>query len=528
MNSTTAPVWCKVPRFEIARDSKLDIPAYGGRLDVKWDPGTKVTPSGGLAYFAVFLKVTGFFDSLCSDFPVDYRSNNSSSRRDIVGTIVLAILFGKDRYVQINALRNDTASMELLGLRKIVSEDTVRRSLRDADGKALDAWLSRHEHEVVDSMLRFAYVIDIDNTVKPIFGHQEGAELGYNPQKPGRPSHNYHTFFIGSARITLGVDVLPGKQHSGVCGMRSLWAFLDATPRRLWPYLLRGDVGYGSDGIMSEAEARGLPYLFKIKRTGLAKELFAFLSKDDGWTDCGCGWEGREHRIRLSTWKLARRCIFIRRPNVPKVAAIPLERTQLPAPDGANPAPAKGPKHLEFDFAKDRKGREWDYCILVTNEEKLDLTALSQLYRDRGDCENNFDEFKNQWGWSGFTTKQLKPCKAMARLIAIVANLWNVFVRLADPDAHREPVTSRPAFLNIIGRIVMNGGRRVIHLTSTHAEADAIRASLCLIGKFLEWVNSIAEQLNPETTWTLVLAYAFRKLLRLKPSRGPIPALIPA
>lgn len=45
MNSTTAPVWCKVPRFEIARDSKLDIPAYGGRLDVKWDPGTKVTPS---------------------------------------------------------------------------------------------------------------------------------------------------------------------------------------------------------------------------------------------------------------------------------------------------------------------------------------------------------------------------------------------------------------------------------------------------------------------------------------------------
>ena len=41
--------------------------------------------------------LTGFFDSLCSDFPVDYRSNNSSSRRDIVGTIVLAILFGKDR-----------------------------------------------------------------------------------------------------------------------------------------------------------------------------------------------------------------------------------------------------------------------------------------------------------------------------------------------------------------------------------------------------------------------------------------------
>ena len=45
MNSTTAPVWCKVPEFKITKDSRLDIPAYGGRLDVKWDPGTKVTPS---------------------------------------------------------------------------------------------------------------------------------------------------------------------------------------------------------------------------------------------------------------------------------------------------------------------------------------------------------------------------------------------------------------------------------------------------------------------------------------------------
>ena len=151
MNSTTAPLWCKVPKFEISKDAKIDIPAYGGRMDVRWDPGTKVTASGGLAYFALFLKTTGLFESLCSDFPVDYRSNNSCSKRDIVGTMVLAILFGKDRYVQINALRNDTAAMELLGLGRIVSEDTVRRSLRKADGKALDDWLSRHEHEAVDA-----------------------------------------------------------------------------------------------------------------------------------------------------------------------------------------------------------------------------------------------------------------------------------------------------------------------------------------------------------------------------------------
>jgi hypothetical protein len=28
--------------------------------------------------------------------------------------------------------------------------------------------------------------------VKPLYGHQEDAQVGYNPQKPGRPSHVYH------------------------------------------------------------------------------------------------------------------------------------------------------------------------------------------------------------------------------------------------------------------------------------------------------------------------------------------------
>ena len=36
-----------------------------------------------------------------------------------------------------------------------------------------------------------------------------------------------------------------------------------------------------------------------------------------------------------------------------------------------------------------------------------DAIALSQLYRDRGDCENIFDELKNQWGWGGFVTHDL-------------------------------------------------------------------------------------------------------------------------
>ena len=49
----------------------------------------------------------------------------------------------------------------------------------------------------------------MDSTVKTLYGHQEGAEVGYNPHKPGRPSHAYHTYLLSSVRLMMGVDVRP-------------------------------------------------------------------------------------------------------------------------------------------------------------------------------------------------------------------------------------------------------------------------------------------------------------------------------
>jgi len=72
-----------------------------------------------------------------------------------------------------------------------------------------------------------------------------------------------------------------------------------------------------------------------------------------------------------------------------------------------------------------------------------EILSLGQLYRDRADCENSFDELKNQWGWGGFTTRDLKRCRPMAGFVALVFNWWNLFVRLADPNRHREAITNR-------------------------------------------------------------------------------------
>ena len=77
-------------------------------------------------------------------------------------------------------------------------------------------------------------VLDVDTTIKPLYGEQEGAELGYNPHKPGRPLafagaglHCYHTSMLSNLRLVLSVDVQPGDQHNSKHATGGLWSLLD-------------------------------------------------------------------------------------------------------------------------------------------------------------------------------------------------------------------------------------------------------------------------------------------------------------
>lgn len=141
----------------------FNIPVFGGQLDVNWNSNAQVTQWGGLAYFISYLKTSGQFNRLVEDAPFHYTSPNAPDVRDVVGTIVLAIICGFTRYVHINRLRNDAVLAALLDLERIVCEDSVRRALKAADEQELNAWLSRHEKDVFDKLLDYQYVLDIDS-----------------------------------------------------------------------------------------------------------------------------------------------------------------------------------------------------------------------------------------------------------------------------------------------------------------------------------------------------------------------------
>jgi hypothetical protein len=165
----------------------------------------------------------------------------------------------------------------------------------------------------ISPALCLPWILDIDVTVKPLYGHQQGAEIGYNPQKPGRPSHVYHSYFVANLRISLGVEVRPGNEHAAAKGLPGLWQTLEKLPRHQWPTFVRGDCGYGSETIMLEHEQRGLPYLFKMRHTPKVKELVKRMMRQGAlWQECGEGWQALETTIRLSGWTRERRVVLVR------------------------------------------------------------------------------------------------------------------------------------------------------------------------------------------------------------------------
>ena len=241
---------------------------------------------------------------------------------------------------------------------------------------------------------------------------------------------------------------------------------------------------------MSELEALQRRYLFKMKRSKRVKDLIAQVHGQGEWTRFDSEWELKESRLQLYGWKRTRRVVVARR-RLPKD---PLIGVEIQHGGQRELALVEGPEDM----------RVFEYSVLVTNLD-AELVTLMRHYRDRADCENNFDEVKNQWGWGGFVTRELQTSQIMARLVALIYNWWNLFVRLAIPEKHHEAITSRPLLLSSVGRLTESARQRRMVITSTHGERTIIQRAYERVHAFFSWLKATAPQLTPSECWRLIV-----------------------
>ena len=487
------------------------VQTVAGRIQVRWESESAATPMGQLAYFIEFLTLTGLWSRWLENSPLVYTSPNAPTKADVLGTWMLSVLSGHKRYAHVTAMRCDGVNPGLLGMSKVISEDALRNALKRIPETAGTAWLDGHLSDSVAPLLDAPWILDTDTTValgqplKPLYGNQEGAVVSYNPSKRGRPSHSYHTYFMAGPRLVLGVEVHPGNEHAAKHTQPGLLNILDDLLPDRKPKLVRGDNAFGNDSMMTALEERGQHYLFKLKLSKNVKRHIGNLFHPSGWTNGGQGWEGKDGELALTGWETKRRVVVLRR-------ALKGEIMIAGEDDGQ--------QRLAFVEADRKAGKQitgYEYAVLVTNTD-YEILSLGQLYRDRADAENAFDELKNQWGWGGFTTHDLHRCQLAARTVALAYNWWSLFVRLASPHARREAITSRPWLMSSVGRRTEHAGQTTITLTGLHAEFGKARDALMRVSTWLHgWVVRAAEQLNPTTVWTLVCNHLKRVLAGIGP-----------
>ena len=481
-----------------------ELASYG----VEWSDCTRVTAMGGMAYFGHFLHANGLFDDLVAGCPLMYTSNNAPGKRRVLGTLVSGILNGARRYAHLSHIQGDRLCADALEIDGgFASEDSVRRGLRQGtrtNWAAWEAWLSAAELAALRPLLGEQYILDLDTSVKLVYGHQEGAEIGYNPTRPGRPSQALHVGFIGSLRLLVAMDVQGGKKHAACHMAPQIWQWVDALPLDSRPRLIRGDIGFGNEGYLGECEVRQLPHLFKLKMSAKVKKLIQQLALQQGqlWQTTPEGWDVIESSVKLKGWSRERRIVVLRRPFQAGKSKRRKEPDWLP--------------HLHLPDA----ACDWVYAVLVCSQD-LPAESLPKLYAERADCENVLDELKNQWGLSGFTTKDLKRCKVMARLSALICNWWNVFVRIAEPTEHKEALTSRPELLHLIATLVTHAGKNVLRFCSHHENAFAVKRAFNRLHTVFARIEAIAGQLNRQMVWAIQLSVAFYAWLSGKVLKVP-------
>ena len=93
----------------------------------------------------------------------------------------------------------------------------------------------------------------------------------------------------------------------------------------------------------------------------------------------------------------------------------------------------------------------------------------------------------------------------MSRIIALIYNWWNLYVRLVSSDGYKEAITSRPLLLSGVGKMTESGRQRKMNITSQHGWGEKARKMLLKANQFFSSWKSIAPQLTNAMCWQRII-----------------------
>ncbi len=362
-----------------------------------------LTHYGGILFFQEFLRLLQFRRFLAQRLE-DFRPHHDYSLSQMTLAVMYPIILGLDRLENASLLRSDTTFHYLTGLPTYPNPQSLRRFLLHAppefrkqlhrfNDRLLQEFIHRPEH-------RSRLILDLDSTVVTLFGHQEGAEVGYNPRYRGKRSYDPLLCLESNSSFLWDTELRRGDAGTWSGSSELLASCFLSLPDDIRELRVRADAGFGYNPVLERLEQMQAQYAVVARmNTSLKRRLggLHYQRFNEQWEIAEC-----EHKV--SEQAPARRCVVARRP---------IEETE--------------PQLTLFTLER------YAYRAWITN---LPLTpaGIWHFYDGRAGMEPRIGELREHFALRRIPTRAFEANALYLEIIRLAYNLVTAFQRICLPD----------------------------------------------------------------------------------------------
>jgi hypothetical protein len=379
---------------------------------------------------------------------------------DLILALLYAIIAGLRRINKTELLQYNGTFIDLVGLDRFPDQSTLRRLLQRLPPQSIRQLVGLHDRLRAQLFAvpkaPTSLILDLDSVVLTLYGHQQGARVGYNPKKKGRRSYHPLLCFEAYRQEFWHGSLRPGDTSANtgvVFFFRRCLAKVPSTIARS-RIRVRADSGFFGGKFIGSLENQGLGYVIVAKeyrpiKTRARAARFHTLRN---------GFAVAEFRYQAHGWPKARRFVVMRRP----IPEDPVEAKQL-------------------TLFKDRR---YAYSVLVTNLD-LEPWRIWKFYQPRAIIEKNIRQLLYDLPLGKIPSGDWVANVAFFQLVLFAYDLVHWFRRLCLPAQHKTATveTVRADFLVLPARLVSRAGRNVLQLPKDYFYRKEFVAAFNRAGK---------------------------------------------
>jgi len=368
---------------------------------------------------------------------------------EIVESFMMSVILGAGNCFSASQISYDEVLKEIFQWEKgMPSQSTLSRFFPKYDQDLSDEIFSGLFTWWFTEMGQKNLTLDIDSTVITRYGHQEGAEKGYNPKRHGRKSHHPIIAFVAETKMVANAWMRTGDSASAT----EFKEFLDNTftmiPRECIG-LVRGDSGFSGNNVLNDLEQRQLDYIIAMPmKAGLVD---AILTPRKWVSSETLGVDLCSFHYMAKGWGKYRRIVVVRK-DVEKL-------------------PNCGGKTL---FSHEDDYLRYRYSAYVTNSDLSD-ELIWVTYKHRAEAENQIKELKYDYGMEGFCFKEMHATEFAFRWVMMAYNLMSyVRNKIAVSKVKHTLSTLKFRCIAIGAYLVSSGRQKKLMLAVSGSKRDYI------------------------------------------------------